>query len=59
VTDAIRAYVRGGGKVVVKEVENGKWFTTGDPMNYLQATIEYALDRKDIGKELKKYLKSI
>lgn len=57
VTDAIRTYVRNGGKVAVKEVEGGEWLTTGDPLNYLKATVEYALDRADIGKEFKKYLK--
>ncbi len=57
VTDAIRTYVQGGGTVRVKEVEDGAWYTTGDPLNYLKATVEYALDRADIRKEFKKYLK--
>lgn len=58
VTDAIRTYVKSGGIVTVKEVDGGEWLTTGDPLNYLKATVEYALDRKDIGKEFKKYIKS-
>jgi UTP--glucose-1-phosphate uridylyltransferase len=57
ITDAIRTYVRNGGKVVVKEVEGGEWLTTGDPLNFLKTTIEYAFDRPDIGEEFKSYLK--
>lgn len=57
VTDAVREYVKRGGKVIVQEVEDGEWMTTGDPMSYLKTTIEYALDRKDLGKDFKKYLK--
>lgn len=56
ITDAIKTYVKNGGKVMVKEVEGGEWMTTGDPLSYLRATLEYALDRKDIGKEFKKML---
>ena len=59
VTDAIQEYVKRGGRVVAQEVEGGHWITTGDPLNYLQATIEYALDRKDIGKDFKKFLKNM
>jgi UTP--glucose-1-phosphate uridylyltransferase len=57
IADAVREYVKRGGKVVVQEVEDGEWMTTGDPMSYLKATIEYALDRKDLSKDFKKYLK--
>jgi UTP--glucose-1-phosphate uridylyltransferase len=57
IADAVREYVKRGGKVVVQEVEDGEWMTTGDPLSYLKATIEYAMDRKDLNKDLKKYLK--
>lgn len=59
VVDAIRSYVNSGGIFVAKEVENGEWLTTGDPLNYLKAVLKYALDRKDIGKELKNFLRDI
>ena len=38
---------------------DGKWMTTGDPLRYMQTMIEFALVRKDIGPELKKYLKQL
>ena len=35
----------------------GQWLTTGDPLNYLKATVEYALKRKDLAQEFKNYLR--
>ncbi len=40
---------------MAKKVENGEWMTTGDPLNYLKATLAYAMERKDISQELKNY----
>jgi len=57
VTDALRTYVKNGGKVVAKEIEGGEWYTTGDPLNYLKATLEYAFDRKDLSRDLKRYIR--
>lgn len=57
IVDAIRQYVERGGIFLAKEVDNGEWLTTGDPLNYLKAVIKYALDRDDIGSDLKEFLK--
>jgi UTP--glucose-1-phosphate uridylyltransferase len=59
VTDAISEYVKNGGKFMVQEVEDGQWLTTGDPLNYLKAMIEYALVRDDIGDDFRAHLKSL
>lgn len=59
VTDAISQYIQRGGKFMVEEVKNGEWLTTGDPLNYLKATIQYALAREDIGAEFKAHLKNL
>ena len=59
IVDAIRKYIKKGGEFYAKEVEDGEWLTTGDPLNYLTTTLKYAMDRKDIKKHLLKYLKSI
>ncbi len=42
-TDAIREYIRQGGKVAAESVKGGEWLTIGDPVNYLKTVIEYAL----------------
>jgi UTP--glucose-1-phosphate uridylyltransferase len=57
IVDAIRYYVRNGGIFLAKKVEDGEWLTTGDPLNYLKAVIKYALGRKDIGKDLRHFIK--
>ncbi|MFA5776984.1 MAG: UTP--glucose-1-phosphate uridylyltransferase [Parcubacteria group bacterium] len=59
VTDAIRTYVKEGGIFLAKKVEDGEWLTTGDPLNYMKATLQYAFERKDIGKDLKEYAKKL
>ncbi len=56
--DAIEKYIQNGGQAYVQEVQGGQWLTTGDPLNYLRATVEYALDRKDLASDFKKYLKT-
>ena len=57
-TDAIEEFIKGGGKAVIGEVR-GKWLTTGDPLRYLKATVEFALERKDIGPEFREYLQGL
>jgi UTP--glucose-1-phosphate uridylyltransferase len=47
-TDSIREYVRRGGRVVAQSVTDGEWLTIGDPVNYLQTVIEYALEDDEI-----------
>lgn len=56
-TDAIEKYLTNGGIVLVKEITDGKWLTSGDPLNYLKATLEYAFDRDDIKDDLKEIVK--
>jgi UTP--glucose-1-phosphate uridylyltransferase len=53
IIDAIKNYIQGGGRFLAKEVEGGRWITTGDPLNYLRAICEYALDRPELRAELK------
>ncbi|MFA6284946.1 MAG: UTP--glucose-1-phosphate uridylyltransferase [Parcubacteria group bacterium] len=59
ITDAIKKYVQDGGIFLAKEIEDGEWLTTGDPLNYLKALLTYAADREDIGKELKEYTQKL
>ncbi|MBN1567118.1 MAG: UTP--glucose-1-phosphate uridylyltransferase [Acidobacteria bacterium] len=59
VVDAIREYIRRGGIFLAKEVHDGEWLTTGDPLNYLKAVLKYAVARDDIGPELREFLASL
>ncbi|MEA1925780.1 MAG: UTP--glucose-1-phosphate uridylyltransferase [Patescibacteria group bacterium] len=58
ITDAIQKYVKQGGEFYAKKVEDGEWLTTGDPLNYLKATMKYAVEREDVGKELRKFFQN-
>ena len=57
ITDAIKNLL-GKEKVYAYEFE-GKRFDVGDKIGYLKANIAFALKRKDLGEELRKYLKEI
>lgn len=54
ITDAIAELAKKE-KVLVHKID-GKWLTTGDPLNYLMTTFEFALERDDLKRELKKYV---
>lgn len=56
IVDAIKTYVKNGGIFLAKKVEGGEWLTTGDPLNYLKATLNYAFEREDIGKDIKNHI---
>lgn len=56
ITDAIKKYVQQGGVFLAKELKDGQWLTTGDPLNYLKATFAYALDREDIKDDMLEFI---
>lgn len=56
-TDAMEIYLKRGGTIRIREIEDGKWLTTGDPLSYLMATLEYAFDRQDIRDNLRLFMK--
>ncbi|MDQ5938982.1 MAG: UTP--glucose-phosphate uridylyltransferase [Patescibacteria group bacterium] len=58
IVDAIRDYIRSGGKFYAKKIQDGQWLTTGDPLNLLKTNLEYAWDRDDLRAFLKDYLKN-
>ena len=57
--DAINALKKRGIPLYACEIENGKYYDCGNKLEFIKATIDFALEHKEIGKELKKYLKNI
>jgi UTP--glucose-1-phosphate uridylyltransferase len=57
-TDAIEKYLLSGKVVRVKEIEDGQWLTTGDPLSYMMANLEYALERDDLKEYIIDYFKN-
>jgi UTP--glucose-1-phosphate uridylyltransferase len=41
------------------KVVDGEWMTTGDPIRYMKAHLEFMLAHKSYGDELRKYIKNI
>jgi len=59
IADAIQNYIRRGGKMYAKTVEGGQWMTTGDPLNYMMTILSYAIERPDIGSQIKEHMQKI
>lgn len=57
-TDAVREYIRRGGRLVAQPVIEGKWLTIGDPINYLKTLMEYVLDDTEIRAALEPQLRA-
>ncbi|MFZ1654566.1 MAG: UTP--glucose-1-phosphate uridylyltransferase [Candidatus Moraniibacteriota bacterium] len=59
IIDAIRNYIRGGGRFYAKTIADGRWMTTGDPLNYMTTILTYAVERPDIGEQVKAYMQQL
>jgi len=57
--DALKRMLRDKIRVLAVEIKGGKYYDTGNKMEYLKTMIEFALKREDINSEFKAYLKSI
>lgn len=58
-TDAVREYIRRGGRVVAESVTDGEWLTIGDPVNYLKTVLEYALSDDELRRALEPRLRAL
>ncbi len=57
--DALKLMLKDGKKVMAVEIKNGKYYDTGNKMEYLKTVVEFALARADIGEKFKEYLKGL
>ena len=56
-TDAINLLKDEGVPLYAVVVENGKYYDTGNKLEYMKTAVELALKHEDIGEEFKEYLK--
>ncbi|MEM0230935.1 MAG: UTP--glucose-1-phosphate uridylyltransferase GalU [Candidatus Woesearchaeota archaeon] len=56
-TDALSFIAKKRGAYAYKI--DGEWLTVGDKISYLKAVIKYALEREDVGPQLKQFLKEL
>jgi UTP--glucose-1-phosphate uridylyltransferase len=57
-TDAVREYIKRGGRVVAESVKDGEWLTIGDPLNYLKTVLKYALSDSKLRAGLEPLIRS-
>lgn len=57
--DAINKLNKKGVPVYACEIKNGKYYDTGNKLEYLKTVLEFALSRPEFSKELKEHLKKL
>ena len=57
--DAINVLREQGFKIYACEIENAKYYDTGNKIEYLKTVIEFALNHPDINGEFRRYLKNL
>ncbi len=57
--DAINTLQKKGVPLYACEIENGKYYDCGNKLEFIKATIDFALKHKEIGPELKKYINNL
>lgn len=57
--EAIDALIKTGYPVHACEIEDGRYFDTGNKLEYLKTVVQFALEHKDLNGEFRDYLKSL
>lgn len=57
--DALKLMLEDGKKVIAAEIENGKYYDTGNKLEYMKTVVEFALKHKDINGAFKTFLKGL
>lgn len=57
--DALKLMLEDKIHVLAAEIKNGKYYDTGNKLEYLKTVVEFALDHPDISEDFRTYLKGI
>lgn len=57
IQEAMQQMIEDGHHIYGYEIQNGKYYDTGNPLEYLKTVFDFALKRDDIGPALKDYLR--
>ncbi|OGH21235.1 MAG: UTP--glucose-1-phosphate uridylyltransferase [Candidatus Levybacteria bacterium RIFCSPLOWO2_01_FULL_38_13] len=55
--DALKLMLSDGRRVVAKEIKGGKYFDTGNKLEYMKTIVEFGLEHEDIKGEFRAFLK--
>lgn len=56
--DSMQAMIEDGHKMYGLEVINGKYYDTGNKLEYIKTVIDFALDHDELGPEIESYIKN-
>ena len=56
IQDAMQQMIKDGHHIYGCEIQNGTYYDTGNPLEYLKTVYDFALEREDIGPKLKEHL---
>lgn len=57
--DPLKLMIEKGKKVLAVEIKNGKYYDSGNKLEYLKTIVSLALDRDDLKKEFSSFIKSL
>jgi len=57
--DALKLMLADGKKVYAAEIKEGKYYDTGNKLEYLKTVVEFALDHSELNGKFRDYLKSL
>ncbi|MFO0703533.1 MAG: sugar phosphate nucleotidyltransferase [Patescibacteria group bacterium] len=57
--DALKLMLNDGKKVIAYEIQNGKYYDTGNKLEYLKTIIDFALAHEELGQDIRNYITSI
>lgn len=58
ISDILNNMAKSGQKIIAQPTK-GEWLTTGDPLTYMKTQVRFAIERKDLGEDFRKFLKSL
>lgn len=57
--DALKLMLEDKNRIIACEIKNGKYYDTGNKLEYLKTVVEFGLDHPDISDEFRAFLKSL
>lgn len=57
--DALKLMLKDGKKVMAVEIKGGRYYDTGNKLEYLKTVVEFALQHKELNGKFRDYLKSL
>ncbi len=57
--DALKRMLSDGKRILAAEIKGGKYYDTGNKLEYMKTVVEFALKHDDISQDFKKFLKEL